>query len=149
MERPHAEHSKKVEKHAEKAGDELKKAAEELKKDEPYYRKKAERCSAYVWTKVMDAGNYVYETAQLSVAYARSASSKAVRELQNPVVLLNVLAGTGLVGSLLTGYAKYDVRYLKDKSDGAILCVVGGATGLLALDAVLSAKYYSKFDKKT
>lgn len=148
MERPHSEHSKKAEKHAERAGDELKKAADELKKDEPYYRAKAQQYAEYVKTKLYEAANYAYGTAQSSLDYARSATYRALTELQNPVILLNVLAGTGLIGSLLTGYAKYDARYLRNKSDGDILRVVGGATALLAIDTLLSIKYYPKYDKK-
>ncbi|QLL34977.1 hypothetical protein HG536_0H03530 [Torulaspora globosa] len=148
MSEHHAEHSKRAEKHAERAGEELKKAAEEVKKDEPYYREKAHQCSSYIWTKFYEAANYVYGTGQSSMQYARSAACRAMTELKNPVILLNVLAGSGVIGALLTGYAKYDARYLKNKSDGDILCLVGSATALLAIDTVLSVKYYSKYDKK-
>lgn len=76
------------------------------------------------------------------------AGSRALVELQNPVVVANVALGAGLAASLLRGYAKYHARYLKGKSDGAIIATVAGAGAFLALDVVLCSKYYSKFDKK-
>ncbi|SCU83939.1 LAME_0C07426g1_1 [Lachancea meyersii CBS 8951] len=79
---------------------------------------------------------------------AKQTSSRALQELQNPVVIANVALGSALVSSILRGYAKHHARYLKGKSDAIIISTVGGATAFLALDAFLSAKYYSKFDKK-
>lgn len=159
VERPHADHSKKFEKHAEKAGEEAKKAVDELKKDDKVYKKKLQEGENYVVervrefasfasTQVANTMNYACGVAHSTAARAQSLACRAASEVQNPVILVNLLLGSGVVAALLTGYAKYDTRYLKDKSDGAILCVVGSATALLALDTVLSAKYYSKFDKK-
>lgn len=160
VERPHADHSTKFEKHAEKAGDEVKKAADELKKiDEKTYKKKLQKCentvveklkefTNYVSARLASTGTYIRKSTYSTLAASQSLACKASTEIQNPVILLNLLLGSGIVTALLTGYAKYDARYLKDKSDGAILCTVGTATALLALDTVLSVKYYPKFDKK-
>lgn len=159
VERPHADHSKKFEKHAEKAGDEAKKAFEELKKDDKVYKKKLQegenvvvehvrQFAAYASATVTNTVNYAYGAAQSAAAHAQTLAHRAAAEVQNPVILINLLLGSGAVAALLTGYAKYDTRYLKDKSDGTVLLVVGGATALLALDTVLSAKYYPRYDKK-
>ena len=78
---------------------------------------------------------------------AKSIAGRSWEELQNPVVLLNVLLGSGALTGLLAGYAQYDTRYLKGKSDGAVLATVGGATAIVAIDALLSAKYYKKYSK--
>lgn len=130
-----------------------------MKKDEKIYKKKLQegenvvveqvrRFAYFASSKIANGVNYAYEVAQSAAARAQSAAYRAATEVQNPVIMVNLLLGSGLVTAVLTGYAKYDKRYLKDKSDGVILSVVGGATALLALDAVLSAKYYKKFDKK-
>lgn len=159
VERPHVDHSSKFEKHAEKAADEAKKAAEELKKDDESYKKELHKFEHVVVGKVRELGaffsaaitntaNYVRQATSSTLTTSRSLSCKAITEVQNPVILLNVLLGSGFVTALLTGYAKYDARYLKYKSDGIVLTTVGAATALLALDTILSVKYYPKFDKK-
>lgn len=159
VERPHVDHSTKFEKHAEKAGNEMKKAAEELKKDDESYKKeyrkvehvvveKVKEVTAFLSATITNTANYVRQATSSTLAASQSLSCKALTELQNPVILLNVLLGSSIVTALLTGYAKYDARYLKYKSDGTVLTTVGAATALLALDTILSVKYYPKFDKK-
>ncbi|GAV49424.1 hypothetical protein ZYGR_0P00670 [Zygosaccharomyces rouxii] len=73
--------------------------------------------------------------------------SESWEELHNPVVLLNFLLGSGALAGLIGGYAQYDTRYLKGKSDGVILATVSGASAIVAIDALLSAKYYNKYRK--
>lgn len=90
----------------------------------------------------------VTEKANCLVASTRALACKVYRELQNPVVLVNVILGSSVVVTLLQGYAKYEQRFLQGKSDGKILATAGTAVALLTLDGVLSTKYYKKFDKK-
>ena len=69
-------------------------------------------------------------------------------ELQNPVVLLNVILGSGVITGLLNGYIKYEKRFLKGKTNNEILGCAGAAVALLTLDGFVSKRYYSKFDQK-
>lgn len=90
----------------------------------------------------------VTKQACCAVASTKALVCKVYRELQNPVVLVNVILGSTVVVTLLQGYAKYEQRFLQGKSDGRILATAGAAVTLLTLDSILSAKYYKKFDKK-
>lgn len=141
VERPTSNHSK----HVEKESDELKKDAEHY---ESIILKKLKEFGASVRSSLITTKGYVLETGCSAITSAKILALKAGEELQNPVILVNVLLGSGVVTALLAGYAKYDVRYLRDKSDSVILTTVGSVTALLALDTVLSVKYYPKFDKK-
>lgn len=82
------------------------------------------------------------------IARAQTLAVKLYRELQNPVVLVNVILGSSVVVTLLQSYAKYEHRFLQGKSDGQILATAGAAAAILTLDGFLSQKYYKKFDKQ-
>lgn len=141
VERPTSDHSKHVEK-----------KAEELKKDAEKYESSILAKLKQMWNRVKSSlittKAYVEQKGASGASSARILACKTGRQLQNPVILVNVLLGSSFVTALLTGYAKYDARYLRDKSDAVILTTVGSITAILALDTVLSVKYYPKFDKK-
>ncbi|CEP63000.1 Om14p LALA0_S07e00144g [Lachancea lanzarotensis] len=141
--------------------DAAKKAAQELRSEAKELREEADR--EFEELKEDDAVQNYKNTALEYVRIAsdraaalgsyfaaqiKNTSSRAVRELQNPVVVVNAALGAFLVPQLLRGYAKHHARYLRGKSDAIIISTVGAATAFLALDAFLSVKYYSKFDKK-
>lgn len=75
-----------------------------------------------------------------TVAYAQS-------ELENPVVVLQTIAG---IGGLVAGYVTYLERH-RIRTDSNIVLGIHGAiiTGLVGLDVYLFGKYYPKYDKKT
>ncbi|AMD19806.1 HCL345Wp [Eremothecium sinecaudum] len=78
----------------------------------------------------------------------KNVASRAYVEMQNPVVALNTLLGGGALLYTLYGYAEHQSRYLRGKSDRAILATVGTLTAFLVADGVLSYKYYKQLDKK-
>ncbi|AQZ12835.1 OM14 (YBR230C) [Zygosaccharomyces parabailii] len=150
--------SEHQEKFTHRADAEVRKAAEHLKKEEGVPKEKVDTWATQVSRGVHKAASTVTAGINGAVQGARSITaavaakthslaSQSWQQVHNPVVLFNVLLGTGAVSSLLCGYAHYDTRYLKGKSDGAVLAIVGGATALVAADAVLSAKYYKKYRK--
>ncbi|CCH58785.1 hypothetical protein TBLA_0A10050 [Henningerozyma blattae CBS 6284] len=70
-------------------------------------------------------------------AFVASKLSCAAEALKNPVVLLNTILVSTTLTTLLTGYAKYDKRYLQGKSDKCILLTAGAATAAIALDVMI------------
>lgn len=143
---------------SQKAGSEAKKAAEQLEKDSEtakdtvdswskQVKKSVEAASTSVSNGISQAVSQVRSATTAAACRARSIAGRSWEELHNPVVLLNVLLGSGALSGLLAGYAQYDARYLKGKSDGAVLATVGGTAAILAIDALLSAKYYKKYSK--
>ncbi|KAL3236171.1 Om14p RNJ42_02063 [Nakaseomyces bracarensis] len=90
----------------------------------------------------------VTEKACCLVSSTKALACRVYRELQNPVVLVNVILGSSVLVTLLQSYAKYEHRFLQGKSDGKILACAGTAVALLTLDGFVSSKYYKQFDKK-
>lgn len=137
------------------------KAAQELREDAQELREEAEKefeelrddgtLETYrknVVGALRAAANKAGAIGSAWAAKVKQVSTRAASELQNPVVILNVALGAGVISTLLRGYAN-NQRYLKGKSDTVIISTVTGASAFLALDAFLSTKYYKKFDKKS
>ncbi|AET38569.1 Om14p Ecym_3057 [Eremothecium cymbalariae DBVPG len=92
--------------------------------------------------------NLTTDAASKTVEATKATVSRVMVELHNPVVAVNALLGTGALLAWLHGYAEHQRRYLKGKSDKAILATVGGITALVVADGFVSYKYYKQFDKK-
>lgn len=136
----------------------MKKATDQFRKDEEsakeavgswieQIKKSIETASTSVSNGISQAVSHARGATTTAAAKTKAVAGKSWGELQNPVVLLNVLLGSGALSGLIAGYAQYDTRYLKGKSDGAVLATVGGAAAIVAIDALLSAKYYKKYRK--
>ncbi|EDO17560.1 hypothetical protein Kpol_534p41 [Vanderwaltozyma polyspora DSM 70294] len=78
----------------------------------------------------------------------RSKSELIMTELNNPIVVWNLLFGTGTIAVLLTGSLNRQIRAIKGNSDNLALTTATAVTAAVSLNILLSTKYYSTFDEK-
>lgn len=151
---------------AEDKFDELKKAAEsdaaKVEKDAKAFEKKAKKDIKNFENKAKD--EYSDLVALLSKKYQEASAyasqffsnlgdntSKAVAktstELENPVVVIQAVAG---ISGIVAGYIGYLERH-RIRTDSNVVLAIHGAviTGLIGLDVYLFGKYYPQYDKKS
>lgn len=123
---------------------------DKLKKDAKDFEKKAEKEAsdfvACLQKKFSEASAYLSKFTARAGEETSKAAAYTSTELENPVVVLQVLAG---LGGIVAGYVGYLERH-RIRSDSNIVLGIHGAiiTGLVGLDYYLFSTYYPKYDKK-
>lgn len=124
----------------------VERAKKEAKELEKKAKKEGKKLLELLKQGYADAGKYFAEFSQNVSETTNAALTKTLKELENPVVVIQALAG---IGGLVAGYVTYLERH-RIRSDSNTVLGIHAAiiTGLIGLDAYLFGKYYPKYDKK-